>query len=213
MKQIHRKETTQNLDASLFLFDILPFEKFKSGIYEKTYKFRSDDLEKWYEKFIISSDKINLIYKKMINLDEPEGQEIYKDFNNKSIIEGFEGIMIKDPESFYECKRSTTWLKLKPVIEISLEVKDFEEGSGRNEVKLGAIIAEGNENGKFFKLNIGSGFSDDQRESFWKARNELIGRIVEVKADSISKSQEGNYWSLRFPRFKCFRGFEKKEKL
>lgn len=213
MKQIHRKETTQNLDASLFLFDILPFEKFKSGIYEKTYKFRSDDLEKWYEKFIISSDKINLIYKKMINLDEPEGQEIYKDFNNKSIIEGFEGIMIKDPESFYECKRSTTWLKLKPVIEISLEVKDFEEGSGRNEGKLGAIIAEGNENGKFFKLNIGSGFSDDQRESFWKARNELIGRIVEVKADSISKSQEGNYWSLRFPRFKCFRGFEKKEKL
>ena len=30
--------------------------------------------------------------------------------------------MIKDPESFYECKRSTTWLKLKPVIEISLKV-------------------------------------------------------------------------------------------
>ena len=45
---------------------------------------------------------------------------------NESIVQGYEGIMIKDPESFYECKRSTTWLKsLKPVIEISLEVKDF----------------------------------------------------------------------------------------
>ena len=38
--------------------------------------------------------------------------------------------MIKDPDSFYECKRSTTWLKLKPVIEVSLEVilkKELEE--------------------------------------------------------------------------------------
>ena len=40
-----------------------------------------------------------------------------------------------------------------------------------------------------------------------------MGRIIEIKADSISKSQDGENWSLRFPRFKCFRGFDKKEKL
>ena len=63
--------------------------------------------------------------------------------NKDSIINGYEGTMIKDPESYYECKRSTTWLKSKPFIEISLEVKDYEEGTGRNKGKLGAIIAEG----------------------------------------------------------------------
>ena len=121
--------------------------------------------------------------------------------------------MIKDPESFYECKRSSTWLKLKPIIEISLQVTNYEEGSGRNKGKLGALIAEGEDDGKFFKLNIGSGFTDQQRESFWKNKEQLIGKIVEIKADSISKSQDGDFWSLRFPRFKCFRGFNDKEKL
>ena len=29
MKQIHRKSSTQNTDASLFLFDTLPLENFK----------------------------------------------------------------------------------------------------------------------------------------------------------------------------------------
>ena len=60
--------------------------------------------------------------------------------------------MIKDPESFYECKRSTTWLKSKPFIEISLEVKDYEEGTGRNKGKLGAIIAEEKTRTKTLKL-------------------------------------------------------------
>ena len=213
MKQIHRKEVIQNQDATLYLFDILPFEKFKTGIYKKTYRLRTLNLEKWYSKFIQNSDKIKLIEKKLINIDSSEGLSIFRNFNKESIVNGYEGIMIKDPDSFYECKRSTTWLKLKPVIEISLEVKDFEEGTGRNSGKLGAIIAEGTDNDKFFRLNIGSGFSDEQRESFWKDKNKLIGQIVEIKADSISKSQDGEYWSLRFPRFKCFRGFDIKEKL
>ena len=213
MKQIHRKEVIQNQDATLFLFDILPFEKFKVGIYKKTYRFRTLYLEKWYKQFIKNSEKIKLIEKRLIDLDSSQGLSVFKNFNNESIVQGFEGIMIKDPESFYECKRSTTWLKLKPVIEISLEVKDFEEGTGRNLGKLGAIIAEGTDNDKFFRLNIGSGFSDEQRESFWKDKHKLIGQIVEIRADCVSKSQDGEHWSLRFPRFKCFRGFDIKEKL
>ena len=90
--------------------------------------------------------------------------ENFKNFNKDSIIKGYEGIMIKDPESFYECKRSTTWLKSKPFIEISLEVKDYEEGTGRNAGKLGAIIAEGKDDDKYFKTNVGSGFTDLQRK-------------------------------------------------
>jgi DNA ligase-1 len=46
---------------------------------------------------------------------------------------GYEGIMIKDPDSKYECKRSTAWLKQKPFIEVSLAVTGYEEGTGRNQ--------------------------------------------------------------------------------
>ena len=50
-----------------------------------------------------------------------------------------------------------------------------------------------------------------KEKEFWQVKEKLIGQIVEIRADSISKSQDGSYWSLRFPRFKSFRGFEKKK--
>ena len=213
MKQIHRKNSSQNKDAKLFLFDLLPLEYFKKGIYEKSYFSRIEELKKIHERFFIQSHVINIIDSVNVDLDTEKGEIEFKNFNKNSIINGYEGIMIKDPESFYECKRSTTWLKSKPFIEISLEVKDYEEGTGRNKGKLGAIIAEGIDEDKNFKTNVGSGFTDLQRKEFWEEKDKLIGQIIEIRADSISKSQDGENWSLRFPRFKSFRGFEKKEKL
>ena len=213
MKQIHRKKSSQNKDAKLFLFDLLPLEYFKKGIYEKSYFSRIEQLKKINERFFVQSQVINIIDSVNVDLDTEKGEIEFKNFNKNSIINGYEGIMIKDPESFYECKRSTTWLKSKPFIEISLEVKDYEEGTGRNKGKLGAIIAEGIDEDKNFKTNVGSGFTDLQRKEFWEDKDKLIGQIIEIRADSISKSQDGENWSLRFPRFKSFRGFDKKEKL
>ena len=213
MKQIHRKKSSQNKDAKLFLFDLLPLEYFKKGLYEKSYISRIEELKKIHERFFVQSQIINIIDSVNVDLDTEKGEIEFKNFNKNSIINGYEGIMIKDPESFYECKRSTTWLKSKPFIEISLEVKDYEEGTGRNKGKLGAIIAEGIDEDKNFKTNVGSGFTDLQRKEFWEDKDKLIGQIIEIRADSISKSQDGENWSLRFPRFKSFRGFDKKEKL
>ena len=133
--------------------------------------------------------------------------------NKSAVIDGFEGIMIKDPNAIYESKRSFHWLKLKPVIEISLKVTSVDEGTGRNKNKLGAVTAEGTEENKRFKISVGSGFSDNQRISFWKEKDNLIGQIIEIKADAITKSQDGEFWSLRFPRFKTFRGYEIDEKM
>ena len=41
----------------------------------------------------------------------------------------------------------TKWLKLKPYIEVSLSIVAVEEGTGRNEGKLGALVCEGIDNG------------------------------------------------------------------
>ena len=61
---------------------------------------------------------INLIESMHVDLIREPGMEKFKSFNKKSIIDGYEGIMIKDPKSYYECKRSTTWWKVKTFIEI-----------------------------------------------------------------------------------------------
>jgi DNA ligase-1 len=62
------------------------------------------------------------------------------------------------------------------------------------------------------KVNVGSGFSDANRDSFWTLRSDVIGQLVEVRADAVTQNQDGTY-SLRFPRFKTFRGFEPGEKI
>ena len=60
------------------------------------------------------------------------------------------------------------WLKAKPSIEVSLEVKDVQEGTGRNEGKLGALVCEGIYDGRSI-ANVGSGFTDSDRDSFRNA--------------------------------------------
>ena len=45
-----------------------------------------------------------------------------------------------------------------------------------------------------------------------RGRDHLLDRVVEVEADAVTQNQDGSY-SLRFPRFVRFRGFEKDEKL
>ena len=57
-----------------------------------------------------------------------------------------------------------------------------------------------------------SGLTDAQRSEFWTNKDKLIGMIAEVRADAITQNQDGSY-SLRFPRFLRFRGFEKGEKI
>jgi DNA ligase-1 len=148
------------------------------------------------------------------NLDTQEGQKIFSDYNKIAIEKGFEGIMIKDVDAPYECKRSHFMLKAKPFIEVSLEIKDTEEGTGRNAGKLGALICEGKDDDKFIRVNVGSGLTDDNRDSFWADRESLVGQIVEIRADAITQNQDTeNEWSLRFPRFMRFRGFEVGEKI
>ncbi len=213
MKQIHRKNNIQNNDATLYLFDILSLDSFKKGFEKISQKNRIENLESWYQEYLKGNSFIKLLEQKIIDFNTNQGLKEFNNFNHNSVHNGFEGIMIKDPDSFYECKRTTSWLKSKPFIEVSLEVKSYQEGTGKNKGRLGALGAEGEDNGKFFKLSVGSGFTEKQRIGFWDNREKLLGKVVEIRADSISKSQDGKFWSLRFPRFKTFRGFSEKEKI
>ena len=78
--------------------------------------------------------------------------------------------------------------------------------------KVGAFVCSGRDDGKDIVVNVGSGFSDSDRDSYWRERDAVIGNIVEVRADAITQNQDGTY-SLRFPRFLRFRGFEVGEKI
>ena len=210
MKQVHRKDNVEATDAQYALFDILPLDEFQKGVSTLGCRARHKQL---LETIPESSDTMFVVEKIECDLDTAEGQKVFSDYNKMAIDKGFEGIMIKDVDALYECKRSHFMLKAKPFIEVSLEIVDTEEGTGRNVGKLGALICEGKDDGKFIRVNVGSGLSDEQRESFWAVKDALIGEIAEVRADAITQNQDSEEYSLRFPRFKTFRGFKVGEKI
>ena len=212
MKQVHRKSDVQSNDAVLNLFDILPLKDFEKGKWNRKQSQRTQMVTNWVTKRQHLMPNVAVVGQELVDLDTIQGRERFKMINTQAIAGGYEGIMLKDPDAGYECKRSVAWLKLKPFIEVSLEVTDVEEGTGRNVGKLGALVCSGTDDQRQIVVNVGSGFSDTDRDSFWTSRSRVIGQIVEVRADAVTKNQDGTY-SLRFPRFLRFRGFEVGEKI
>jgi len=212
MKQIHRKDGKQHTDAVLHLFDTIPLGCFHNGVWDKPQSFRSEITKHWVEDHKAVLQHVTALDWETVDLDTQEGQTRFVELNKAAVDGGYEGVMIKDVDAPYECKRTHAWLKAKPFIEVTLEVTAVEEGTGRNEGRLGALVCAGQDDGKDIRVNVGSGFTDDNRTQFWNDRDAVIGNLVEVRADAVTQNQDGTF-SLRFPRFKTFRGFEPGEKL
>lgn len=94
---------------------------------------------------------------------------------------GYEGIVVKDADSFYERKRSSSWLKYKPfhsdtylITGLFEEVDKYKVPKGR----LGGLTVRDTD-GKVF--NVGSGLTKEQRIELWKYQDLLIGKDVRVK--------------------------------
>lgn len=213
MKQVHRKDDVQASDARLMLFDMIPLSEFLEGKSTMGQRRRTNFL-KGFKSVFDKCGSIDIIPQTEVDLGSYVGELQFKQFNKEAIEAGYEGIMIKDPNAPYECKRTTSWLKQKPFIEVSLTVTAVEEGTGKNVGKLGAIICEGVDNGKSIVVNVGSGFTDEMRDEIWNDKDVVIGQIVEIRADAATRSQDSeDIYSLRFPRFLRFRGFRQGEKI
>jgi DNA ligase-1 len=212
MKEVHRKENVQAQDAKLMLFDVVPLVEFKRGESVMGQRRRSAFLRENFSKIFGDSGCIEIIPQREFDLDVFTDEIEFCDYNKEMVSAGYEGIMIKSVDGKWVGKRSADWLKQKPFIEVSLAITAVEEGTGRNQDRLGAVICEGQDDGKNIQVNVGSGFTDSDRKEYWAAKDSLIGQIIEVRADAVTQNQDGTY-SLRFPRFIRFRGFKVGEKI
>jgi DNA ligase-1 len=211
MRQAHRKSDARTDGMVYHVFDMIPLDDFERGYWNAQQHKRLAMLDQARGR-LEPSDPVQIMPGLEVDLDTAEGHDILRRFAEDAVAEGYEGIMIKAVDAPYECKRSSFWMKWKPTITVDLNIMGVEEGTGRNVGRLGALICEGVDNGRDIRVNVGSGLSDSDRHEFWSSRNDILGRVVEVEADAVTQNQDGSY-SLRFPRFVRFRGFEAGEKL
>ena len=136
----------------LFAFDWMTLREWKAqqcGIIQST---RSETLAnivkvRQYKKIVKSKSRI------LNNLDE--ATEFYK----QALEDGFEGLIIKDPDGLYVWGRDKSWTKWKPVFDFDLTVTGVYEGKEgtKNEGRMGGFECEGtDENGNFIVTRVGS---------------------------------------------------------
>ena len=111
---------------------------------------------------------------------------------------GLEGLILKRMDGLYHPRRNVDWMKMKGQEEEDVVITGAEEGTGKYEGMLGAIIVDFNG----VSVNVGGGFSDEQRVNLWKQYHDgdLIDKVVEVWFHEVTPDK-----SMRHPRFKWFR--------
>ena len=175
-----------SLELQFHIFDVIPLSEWQSRKGVLTLIQRMDILTKiFYNKNYKSLIHVN---SRSIN-SSVDAWRWAEEFRK----EGYEGAVAKNLNSVYEFDISDYWLKLKFVETLDLEVIDLYEGSGKNAGKLGGFTIR-LPNGE--TCNCGGGLTDIQRNEFWKNKNAMIGKIIEVKFQE--KTKDG---SLRFPVF------------
>lgn len=116
---------------------------------------------------------------------------------------GKEGVMLNALDAKYEAKRTKTLVKMKKTETYVLRIEGFSEGINKYTDMLGALVTEycG------CMLQVGSGFTDYEREDIWQNQDKYIGALFEVEAFGVSTNKNGLV-SLNCPIFKRIVAFD-----
>ncbi len=175
------------------IFDIVPLQDYKNRVCELDYQTRKSMLC----KLINANEFIRLV--PMFGTAQTV-EEIYENLE-EVVAQDLEGLMLNSFTGLYRFgKRSNDLLKVKKFNSCDIYCTGVEEGEGKYAGTLGKIVCDY----KGYQLRVGSGFTDEEREYFWKHKSEIVNRIVEIKYFEESSDKEGHL-SLRFPVFKCVR--------
>ena len=172
-------------------FDIIPIDEFKKGESKDICINRKNELHKVFSELKLQ----HIIEVPMLYVGNNKNK--ITELLNKAISQDQEGVMINLADKTYKCKRTDVILKVKKMQSCDCKVIGFEEGTGRLQGTLGAILI----NYKGSKVKVGSGYSDEDRKDIWINRDNLLGKIIEVQYFEETENQKDDSLSLRFPVF------------
>ena len=213
-----RKKDAQATDAIFNVFDILPMSLFSED--DKVPSKHDYTQRRQVLTELLPTGKSGPIHllPRYLASSEAEIHTLYESVRAR----GLEGLIIKTNSPYYR-RRNHAWMKIKAEESTDVPIVGAEEGTGKYQGMLGAIIvafdkvcyendahgANHNHSGAV-RVNVGSGLSDDQRRDMWEAylvdcegsapEYQFLNRIIEVEFHEITPDG-----SLRHPRFKRFR--------
>ena len=193
IKEIKRKDHTID-NPHYFIFDMLTQKEFTDQASETTIGYRLEQA-----KILINDDKYISL------LDQRIGSnDVLELMMEESKNGGWEGLMLRK-NTTYQGKRSNDILKVKKFHDAEYVVIDLENAVNRvivdgkevDELMLKNVIIEHKGN----RVQVGSGFSHEQKRYFFENPNEILGKTITVQYFEETTDQNGKH-SLRFPVMK-----------
>ena len=189
-KQVSAKG--QAHDVAFHIFDVLPYDEFVKGISVDKYSKRREFIDSINENELVKVVPV-------LGTCTKSKISTWSDFATEN---NWEGVMLNDPNAFYETKRHKGLLKVKKMHTADLMIVGFEEAiDGKNRGGLKSLIIQLDDENT---VNVASGLTEEQRIDIWSNKDQYLGKIVEVKYFEETVNQNGGR-SLRFPVVLRFR--------
>lgn len=171
------------------IWDAIPYLYFQDGEYNRAYSERFDYVKNCVEK--LDSERVSCVPNTVVN-DAEEANKVFTEYYES----GEEGIILKDVNGIWEDKRSKHQIKYKGELECDLKIVGLEDGTGKYQGLLGALLVESADG--ILKVSVGSGLTDEDRAILNSTT--ILGKIIAVKYNARIKNKQGED-SLFLPIF------------
>lgn len=192
--------TKEKEDIIFRIYDIIPIDEYDNNHF--TQKYISERME-----FIQSFKDKMLPHLEILPIDYV-GNDItmIDQLLDKYDSMGLEGLMLYRDTTYKKAKHSGL-IKIKSFKFSDLEILDwyYAEDTGKYKGMFGGFSV----NYKGNTVDVGGGYTDEQREYFTQHADEYIGRIAEIKYKDESRDSKTGLYSIQFPIFQCIRGIGK----
>ena len=167
------------------VWDIIPLFAFRQGRCSVGYRERHLMLHP------ATQGRIQVALISIVNSLE-EAQTLYQ----QKLVEGEEGLVLKDPKGPWEDKRVKHQVKMKAELEADLRVVGVTPGTGKFQGKIGSLMVESGD--REVQCSVGTGLTDEERS--WDP-SEFMGKIVAVKYNALITDKKTEQKSLFLPVF------------
>lgn len=119
---------------------------------------------------------------------------------DKALADGFEGVMLRNPNMLYDNGRSSNLIKYKKFQDAEYKIIDIFDGVGNAQGLASSILCE-TESGETFSAGLGKGFDETAKRRMFEEKDSYIGKMATIVFQDLTPDKQ----VPRFPKFKCVR--------
>jgi DNA ligase 1 len=145
------------------------------------------EADAYKDRHALLSDLVKRLQSPYIVLVKHEvvyGHASITEVEEKYLSEGYEGVMVRNPNAPYQNDRSYSLQKLKRFVDAEYEIVDVVQGTGNRSGGAGSLVLRDSKSGKLFDANIKGNF--EYYTELLRNKNKYIGQKATVKYQNLT---------------------------